>query len=161
MVRVEADRVLCNLPPAIVVERFPGVGVHVEAREVAARNIEPDSVTALKDQRRRIHLDRKLVRHTWSKQFFLRGTVPESRPDDAVGDIQIEPGGEVRIRGDTSMSFAVKSVSVALDAAHSLTINRPVISRFSVSGAVWNTTTSPRVESGFESEHNQKSERQR
>src|ERR1035437_150702 len=71
------------------------------------------------------------------------------------------PAGKSLLGGYTSISFAVKSVSGALEAAHSLTISLPVTSRPAVNGGVWKTSTSLRAESGLASEHSQKPVRQR
>ena len=71
------------------------------------------------------------------------------------------PAGKSELGGYTSTSLAVKSVSGALDDAQSFTISRPVTSTFLPSGAVSNTSTSLRAESGRSSSHIQKSLRQR
>ena len=59
------------------------------------------------------------------------------------------------------MSLAVKSVSGALEAAHSLTIEPAGDLESAASGGVWKTRTSLRAESGLVSVHSQKSVRQR
>jgi hypothetical protein len=41
---------VCNAPASILPEWFPGVGIDVESREVAAGDIDADAVTALKHQ---------------------------------------------------------------------------------------------------------------
>ena len=51
MARIGVDRVLRDSPAPIVVERLAGVRVHVEPREVAAGDVEPDAVPALEDER--------------------------------------------------------------------------------------------------------------
>src|SRR5947209_15499368 len=60
-IRVVEDRVVGQVPAAVVVERLPGIRVHVEAREIAARDVEPDAVAPLEDEGSGIELDRERV----------------------------------------------------------------------------------------------------
>src|SRR2546430_13753588 len=43
---------------SVVVQGLAGIGVDVEAREVAAGDVQPDPVAVPEDERGRIHLDR-------------------------------------------------------------------------------------------------------
>jgi hypothetical protein len=49
MFRVQVDDVLCNLPAAILFNGSPVLG-YIESWEVAARNVEANAVTTLKDK---------------------------------------------------------------------------------------------------------------
>ena len=93
------DRVLRDGPAAVPVERFAGVRVHVEAGEVAARDIEPDPVPAREHERGRVHLDRELERLAGRQRLRRRRAVAVARADDAVGDVQVEAAGKSRLGG--------------------------------------------------------------
>src|SRR5689334_5581223 len=73
---IEVNRVLGDPPAAVVVERLAGIGVHIEARKVAARDVEADAVAAPEEERGRIHLDGELVRLPGLKHLRLRRPVP-------------------------------------------------------------------------------------
>ena len=45
MVMVEVDSVLSYLGPLVTAQRLSGVGVHVEARKVAAGDVQANAVT--------------------------------------------------------------------------------------------------------------------
>src|SRR3989442_8448822 len=60
-IRVVEDRVVGHHPAAIVVERLAGIRVHVEAREIAARDVEAGAAAFLEDEGSGIQLDREGV----------------------------------------------------------------------------------------------------
>src|SRR5262245_4627624 len=57
---IQVHAVLRDARAAVVIQRLAGIGVHIEAREVAARDIETDAVAAAKENGSRIHLDGEL-----------------------------------------------------------------------------------------------------
>ncbi len=70
MRRVGVDRVGRDLRPAVVIERLAGVGVYVETWKVAAGDIEPDAMAALKHESRGMHLDCEFVGFSRLDEFF-------------------------------------------------------------------------------------------
>ena len=50
MLRIVVDGVGCNRPSAIAIKRLASVGIHVEAWEIAARNVDPDAVSLLEHE---------------------------------------------------------------------------------------------------------------
>src|SRR6266568_67558 len=99
MAGVVVESVLSDGPAAVLVKRLAGVGVDVEAREVAARNIEPQAVATLEDQRGWIHLDRERVNLIRLEHRGLRQRVSVSRPDNTIRDVQVNPNGKIGVRG--------------------------------------------------------------
>src|SRR5215510_11462217 len=89
MLRIVIDRVLGDSPAPVVVQRFARVWIHVKAREIAARNIQADTVAALEDKRRRIHLDSELIRLAWLQKLRLARAVAIARANDAVADVKV------------------------------------------------------------------------
>ncbi len=55
------DRVIGHGPPAVIVERLACIGINVKAREIAAGDIEADTMPAPEDQGSRVHFDRERV----------------------------------------------------------------------------------------------------
>src|SRR5262249_52370683 len=76
---------------------FARIRVHVEAWKVAARNIQPNTMTAFEDERSRVHLDREFVWLTGRERFRDVERFAVARADDAVADIEIYAGGEIAI----------------------------------------------------------------
>src|SRR5919108_6261005 len=58
---VVVDRLVGDLAAALQPELAAGVGIHVEPREVAATDVEPDAVPGRKDVRRRVEREGELV----------------------------------------------------------------------------------------------------
>src|ERR1039458_10040149 len=83
------DGVFGHPPAAVVVKRFARVRVHIEAREVTARNIDADAVAALKYQRGRIHFDGELLGLPRLQKLRLPRALAVARSHDAVGDVEI------------------------------------------------------------------------
>src|SRR5438034_8461709 len=96
MVRIEVHGVLRQAPAPVVVERLARVRVDVESRETAAGDVQSDPVIPLKDERGRIHFDRELVRLTRLDQLGFARPASISRPYDAVRDVEIDAGREIR-----------------------------------------------------------------
>src|SRR5215469_7030829 len=59
---IQVHGVLRDARAAVVIQRLAGIGIHIEAREVAARDVETDAVVASEEDGSRIHLDGELVR---------------------------------------------------------------------------------------------------
>ena len=95
MVSIVIHRVRRHRPASIIIERLSRIGIHVEPREIAARNVQPDPVCALEDKRSRIHLDREGVNFTRLHQGSALERVAIARADDAVRNVQVHSGGEV------------------------------------------------------------------
>ena len=89
MLRVVIDRIFGNTPAPLLVERFARIRVHVEAWKVAARNIQPNAVTAFEDERSRVHLNREFVRLTRRERFRNAQRFAVARTDDAVADVEV------------------------------------------------------------------------
>src|SRR5208283_1887970 len=70
----------------------------VEPWEVAARDIEANPVASLEHERRRIHLDRKLVGLSGLQKLALAETVAVSSGHNAIGNIEIHTGRKVGVR---------------------------------------------------------------
>ena len=71
-------------------EWFSGVRVHIETREIAARDIYTNPVPFLEPIRGGEGLDRQLVHLAWSHQDLpLRG-LAIARAQDAVGEVHLE-----------------------------------------------------------------------
>src|SRR5215468_5936029 len=62
MLRIVIHGIFSDAPTPALIERIPCVGVYVEPWKVAAGNIQPNAMTATKNQRGGIHLDRELER---------------------------------------------------------------------------------------------------
>jgi hypothetical protein len=90
--RVEIDRVFGDAPPPVVVERLASVRVHVKSREVAARDVQANTMASLEDERRGIHLDGELVRLSRLQQVRFARPVAVAAANDAVGDVEIDAG---------------------------------------------------------------------
>src|ERR1035438_10928216 len=71
VVVVGVNRVLGRLPAMIVVEGLAGVRVHVESREVAARDVQANAVAALEDEGGGIHLDREIGGVPGFEEFLM------------------------------------------------------------------------------------------
>jgi len=89
MLGVVVNGILRNGPAPIVIERFAGVRVDVEAREVAAGNVEADAMAAWEHQRSRIHLDGELIDFSRFHQRRLLEGITVSRAHNAVRNIQV------------------------------------------------------------------------
>src|SRR6266496_683325 len=90
MLRVVVHGVLSNSPAPVLIEWLAGVRIDIESREIAARDVQPDSVTAPKHQRRRIHFDSEFrraiaVEHPGRLERFAIAAT-----HDTVTDIQID-----------------------------------------------------------------------
>ena len=75
---------------AVVIQRFAAVWVHIEAREIAARDVHTDTVPLLENVGCRIELNSKFVYSARLHQFFLFNRIMEARSYNTVPDIQIE-----------------------------------------------------------------------
>ena len=147
------DRVVGNAPSTIPIERFTRVGVHVEPGEVAAGDVESNSVTPAEHERCRIHFDREFGRLAGTSIFAVASD-SRYRPRTMLSPmLRSTPAGKSRLGGYTSINFAVKSVSTAFELAHSFTTSLPVTSTSRSRGGVWNTTTSCLAERGNVSLH--------
>src|SRR6185437_10037698 len=98
MLRIMKDRVFSGLPATIAIEWRARVGVHVEPGKVAARDIHSDPVSALKDQRGRVQLDRQLVCFAGLHELRMRQGVAVASPDDAIGDVELQAGRKILAR---------------------------------------------------------------
>jgi len=61
MLRIVVNGVGCNRPSAIAIKRLASIGIHVEAWEIAARDVDADAMSLLEYERSWIHLNRELV----------------------------------------------------------------------------------------------------
>src|SRR4051812_1741935 len=111
-------------------EGCTGVGVRCELRIVAAGDLEADTVATPEFVARRPDLESILIRAAGHCRRRGRQRVPERCAQDAVIQVDTRPSGLATV------SLAVKSVSVALDCAHSRADTGPVISVSCSSGAV-------------------------
>ena len=55
----------------IIVERLPGVRIHIETRKIAARNVDPYPVSLFENVRGRVKFDHEFVRGPRLHQLFL------------------------------------------------------------------------------------------
>src|SRR6266536_5412946 len=95
---IVVDRVGRDARAPVVVERLPRVRIDVEAREVAARDVDPDAMPLPEYVGRRIELERERVDLAWLQEPFRSQSLPETPSHDAVCDVHVEPAGKVRRR---------------------------------------------------------------
>src|SRR5688572_12513132 len=84
--------------PPVLLERLARVRVQVEARKVAARNVEADPVPLLKEVGRRVEVDPHPVDPPRLHELrpLERAPVPHAR--DGVADVEVEAEGVVGVR---------------------------------------------------------------
>jgi hypothetical protein len=114
----------------IAAEGCPGVGVPVEAREVAARDLDPDAVAGQEDVAGGQQIDAQLSR--------LTGVSSSGASNPLRYRARRMPSVSVRAvpSGATSMSLPVKSVSGADEDVHRTSSTYPVTSSGSVIGSL-------------------------
>src|SRR5262245_11466802 len=92
------NRVHRGLHAAVAIERVAGVGVDVEARKFAARDIHANAVALREDVRRGIQANGHLVDRAWLHQLFGLEAVAKASAEDAVADVEVEPARKIRAR---------------------------------------------------------------
>ena len=95
MLRIKVNGVLRYLRATVVIERFAGVRVHIEPRKVAAGDVQPNPVSPLENERRRVHLDGELVWLAALQKLRLTEAIAVTRPHNAIGDIEIHAGRKI------------------------------------------------------------------
>src|ERR1700747_2070001 len=95
MLRVVGKGGGCNPPTGIAIKRLASIGIYVETREIAARNIDADAMPLVEHERGWIHLDCELIHLSRCHQlrFFQRTTVAGT--NNGIGDVQIDAGGKI------------------------------------------------------------------
>src|SRR5262245_23054403 len=84
MLRIVQNRLRGAAGRTILAEHGAGVGVAIESREVAARDLEPDAMAGTEQIRRRSQIDRDLRRFAWREQLRRRLALTVARTQDAV-----------------------------------------------------------------------------
>jgi len=82
------NRIVRHGPAPIVVERLARVRVEVEARQITARNIQANAMSALEDQRCGVHLDGEGIYGAGLHQRGMGERIAIARPQDAVPHVQ-------------------------------------------------------------------------
>ena len=76
--------------PAMLLQRLAGVGVHVEAREIAAADVHANAVAFLEDIARRIQPHRERINLAGFHELLFLQRIPETRATNAIGDVHVE-----------------------------------------------------------------------
>jgi hypothetical protein len=97
MIVVQINRVMGDLGATIVIQPLTCVGVDIEARKVAARDIDANAVAALEHERRRIHLDGELIRLIRLEHLCFAKPVTIAGPHNAVGYIEFDAVRVIRV----------------------------------------------------------------
>src|SRR5438552_10658947 len=122
---------------------FSRVQVAVEAREVAAGNLQPQFVPCEKHIARRPQIHRNVIRLTRVRQFRLLLRIPVTQPRIPLVRFCAKPFGQ------TSTSIPVKSVSTAELLTNKSSETGPVTSVSFANAGVVNTSTSLRASTGL------------
>ncbi len=107
------DRVRGCHRAAVLLERLAGIGVHIEAREVAAADVHAQAVAFFEDVAGGVEFDREGIDLAGFHELFFLQRIAEAGANDAVGEIEIktvrpvgagwiyvdELGGEVGVQG--------------------------------------------------------------
>lgn len=78
---------------------FPGVWINIKSGEVAAGNIDPDTMSLLEDVCRSEGLDRKEIDFTWLHQLLLLRRISVAGSDDSVGQVHLKSRWKIFARG--------------------------------------------------------------
>ena len=133
----------------VFAERVAGVGVDVEPRVVAARDVNADPVPLLEDIRGRIERDGdRLDLVVLERSRLAVEAASVSRAQDRVAEVEVESERIVRIGRDLIDQLRGEIGVEALELIQSLTSTVPVTSRLASRGGVRKTSTSRRSESG-------------
>src|SRR5690242_1920142 len=95
---IQVDRVVGGDDPGVPADRLARVRVQVEAREVAARDVDPDSVASLEEVARRRQRYPCLVNLTRLHQFLMFPAVAIADADDGIDDVHMVPAGVILVR---------------------------------------------------------------
>ena len=78
------DRVNRGHHPAVIVERFTRVRIHIETREIAAGNIHANAMPFLEDIGSGVKFDREGIDCSWLHHLLELERVAKPSADDAV-----------------------------------------------------------------------------
>ena len=108
-----------DVVPGVGRDRAAGVGVRVEAREVAAADVEPDAVAGQEPVRGRADEHPDLLHPAGFQRLGLRERVPVPEPEDPVGqDLGAAVGVDVdELGGDVRVERAAADVEDGLHGA--------------------------------------------
>ena len=78
---------------------FPGVRIDIKSGEVAAGNIDPNTMSLLEDVRRAEWFDRKEIDFTRRHQLLGLRRIPVPGSDDSVGQVHLKSRWIIFARG--------------------------------------------------------------
>ena len=87
MIAVVVDRVNGRNRPAMLVERLSRIRIDIKAREIAARNINANSMPFFEDVGSGIKFDGERINSSWLHQLFLFERIAEPGAHDPVFEI--------------------------------------------------------------------------
>ncbi len=88
---IVVDRLVRFDLSAVQSEGFAGVRIDIKTREVAAGDIDPDTVAFLEDVGRWERFDQELIGLAGLHELLLLRRVPVPCPKDAIGDVHLIP----------------------------------------------------------------------
>src|SRR3990172_10529097 len=118
------------LHSSVHTQRLSGVGVDVEAGEVAAGDVDADAVALLEDVGRGEGLDGEPVDLARGHELLALGAVAVASPENAVREVHLETRREVRrgridvdeLHREVGIEGGRRSVELDYDRSHDLDV---------------------------------------
>jgi hypothetical protein len=87
MLAIMEDGVNGRHRPAMIVQRFAGIGIRIKTGEVAAGDVKPDAVAFLEHICRWVKFDGEGIDGPWFHEFLFGQRFAEAGANDAVFEI--------------------------------------------------------------------------
>ena len=99
MTQIMVDGIIGFDRSSIQSKGFAGVRINIKSGEIAAGNIDPNTMSPFKDVRRCEWFDSKEINFTRLHQLLSAWRIPVSSPEDSVGQVHLKPRWKVLARG--------------------------------------------------------------